>query len=165
MGLSVLSLRDMCGTLFSAHSPTAKRGGKRTRFVGERKRPENRVRRFPVEEGGAVRHQRGPPIGGLFWRGIIFDACHPAELAANAATPYPATPDFPLCRGQNKPLYTLLWPHAAHCPAPIVPPRSGVPSGGTTTRRILQLTNSPSFSAGPLFYRGRRSTVLRRRDW
>ena len=51
-----------------------------------------------------------------------------------------------------------------NCSTFLVPPRSGVPSGGTTTRRILQLSNSPSFSAGPLFYRGRRSTVLRRRD-
>ena len=34
------------------------RGGKRTRFVGERQRPENRVRRFPVEKGGSDRHQR-----------------------------------------------------------------------------------------------------------
>ena len=42
------------GTMNSVHSPTAKRGGKRTRFVGERQRPENRVRHFPVEEGGAA---------------------------------------------------------------------------------------------------------------
>ena len=27
---------------------------KRTRFVGERQRPENRVRRFPVEKGGVL---------------------------------------------------------------------------------------------------------------
>ena len=52
-------LESHVAQLFSTHSLTAKRGGKRTRFVGERKRPENRVRRFPVEEGGAVRHQRG----------------------------------------------------------------------------------------------------------
>ena len=42
------------------------RGGKRTRFVGERQRPENRVRRFPVEGGGADRHQRGAPQDGIY---------------------------------------------------------------------------------------------------
>ena len=33
------------------------------------------------------------------------DSSHSAESAADAATPYPAPPDFPLFRGQNIPLY------------------------------------------------------------
>ena len=33
---------------------------------------------------------------------------HFGELAASAVTPYPAAPDFPLFRGQNKPLYVYL---------------------------------------------------------
>ena len=37
-----------------------------------------------------------------------------AELAAGAATPYPAAPDFPLFRGQNKPLYVFLLCHKWH---------------------------------------------------
>ena len=36
-----------------------------------------------------------------------------ASLAAIAATPYPAPPDFPLCRGQNRPLYPYLLCHVA----------------------------------------------------
>ena len=29
-------------------------------------------------------------------------------ISRYAAPPYPATPDFPLCRGQNRPLYAFL---------------------------------------------------------
>ena len=36
--------------------------------------------------------------------------------------PYPAAPDFPLCRGQNRPLYAYLQKHVAQSLAPIVPP-------------------------------------------
>ena len=53
---------------------------------------------------------------------VISSIHHPAELAADAATPYPAAPDFPLFRGQNRPLYAYLQKHVAHCPASIVPP-------------------------------------------
>ena len=35
-------------------------------------------------------------------------AMHYDKLAANAATPYPAAPDFPLFRGENRPLYAFL---------------------------------------------------------
>ena len=37
---------------------TRLRGGKGTRFVGEHKRPENRVTRFPLGKGG-TQYQRG----------------------------------------------------------------------------------------------------------
>ena len=39
-----------------------------------------------------------------------------------AASPYPTSWDFPLFRGQNKPLSPSLQSHVAHCPASIVPP-------------------------------------------
>ena len=50
---------------------------------------------------------------------------HSGESAAIAATPYPAAPDFPLFRGQNRPLYAFPQSHVAHWQAPIVPPEQG----------------------------------------
>ena len=45
----------------------------------------------------------------------------------SSATPYPASRDFPLFRGQNKAsLYFPLSSYVAPCSAPIVPPRRGV---------------------------------------
>ncbi len=76
MGLSVLSLRDMCGTLFSAHSPTAS-----------------------VEESCAVRHQRGPvevirmlmtfsDLSCPLWRACHF-RCLPSSTPAPLRGPLP----------------------------------------------------------------------------
>ena len=66
----------------SAHSPTALAGG---------------------------RWWRQPPKGGAAGMVLadsdISVACQSPESAADAATPYPASPDFPLFRGQNIPLY------------------------------------------------------------
>ena len=40
--------------------------------------------------------------------GLICDEQHQCDWPPLAATPYPAAPDFPLFRGQNKPLYASL---------------------------------------------------------
>ena len=59
-----------CGTMHSVYSPTAKRGGKQTRFVGERQRPENRVNPFlwrkvvPQAPMGGASEASQPPQGG-----------------------------------------------------------------------------------------------------
>ena len=38
---------------------------------------------------------------------------HSADWLASFASPYPAAPDFPLCRGQNKSLYAFLQRHGS----------------------------------------------------
>ena len=60
------------------------------------------------------------------------------ELATIVATPYPAAPDFPLCRGQNRPLYTFLFIH------------NGARQGATTTlsgKAAVQLKNPQALRA------------------
>ena len=42
---------------------------------------------------------------------VIWHDKHSADWLAALATPYPAVPDFPLCRGQNKTLYAFLYRH------------------------------------------------------
>ena len=38
---------------------------------------------------------------------------HSADWLAALASPYPASPDFPLCRGQNKSRYAFLQRHGS----------------------------------------------------
>ena len=38
---------------------------------------------------------------------------HPADWLAALASPYPASPDFPLFRGKNKSLYAFLQRHGS----------------------------------------------------
>ena len=46
-------------------------------------------------------------VTGLAFYVIWYDK-HSADWLATLASPYPASPDFPLCRGQNRPLYAFL---------------------------------------------------------
>ena len=39
---------------------------------------------------------------------VIWHEKHSADWLAALASPYPAAPDFPLFRGQNRPLYAFL---------------------------------------------------------
>ena len=44
----------------------------------------------------------------MLFLGFICDEQHSADWLTAFATPYPASRDFPLFRGQNKPLYVYL---------------------------------------------------------
>ena len=44
---------------------------------------------------------------------VIWHDRHSADWLAALASPYPASPDFPLCRGQNRPLYAFLQRHGS----------------------------------------------------
>ena len=44
---------------------------------------------------------------------VIWHSKHSADWLAALASPYPASPDFPLFRGQNKSLYAFLQRHGS----------------------------------------------------
>ena len=44
---------------------------------------------------------------------VIWHDKQSADWLAALASPYPAAPDFPLCRGQNKSLYAFLQRHGS----------------------------------------------------
>ncbi len=120
----------------SAHSPTALAGG---------------------------RWWRQPPKGGAAGMVLadsdISVACQSPESAADAATPYPASPDFPLCRGQNIPLYICLQSHvtplpSAHSPTALAggrwwrqPPKGGAAGMVLADSDISVACQSPESAA------------------
>jgi hypothetical protein len=101
--------------------------------LGEIRRLACTLRRFPFVaqsncggEGGGASHQRGCRFSLARKSGCLVLLISKTNIPMNwpplVATPYPAAPDFPLFRWQNKPLYAYPRYHVAHCLAPIVPP-------------------------------------------
>ena len=114
---------------------------------------------------GCCRKFIGRLSAGSFEVCVIFDIYHFGDWPPAAATPLSRFAGLPPIQGAEWGLSVLsLRDMCGTLSSAHSPNAKRVASVGTTTRRILQLTNSPSFSGGPLFYRGRRSTVLRRRD-
>ena len=66
----------------------------------------------PRVADGPVGNAYKVSVTGLAFYVIWYDK-HSADWLTALASPYPASPDFPLFRGQNRPLYAFLQRHGS----------------------------------------------------
>ena len=98
-------------------------------------------------KGGGASHQRGCCLYAENAFDSFLHVTFLQDWPPTAATPYPASRDFPLFRGQNGASLHLPLRHMAQCTAPIVPPLQRGKGGAVRHQRGCLLSAGNAFGA------------------